>query len=196
VKPDYCTMKLIVGIGNPGSEYDRTRHNIGFEVIDRLARRLAPGEVARSRFKGATLESRLGEDKVVMLKPTTYVNCSGEAVGEAVRFYKLDAQEDLLVIVDDTALPCGVIRMRPKGGNGGHNGLSNITQHLGGDEWARLRVGIDPPGKIPLKDYVLGRFRPDQEEALSPALEQAVGAAECWLSEGMSTAMNRFNATD
>ena len=104
-------MKLIVGIGNPGQEYERTRHNVGFDVLDRLARRLAPGEVARARFKGATVESSLGEEKVLMLKPTTYVNCTGEAIGEAVRFYKLAPSEDLLVIVDDTALPCGTIRI-------------------------------------------------------------------------------------
>ena len=189
-------MKLIVGIGNPGQEYERTRHNVGFDVLDRLARRLAPGEVARARFKGATVESSLGEEKVLMLKPTTYVNCTGEAIGEAVRFYKLAPSEDLLVIVDDTALPCGTIRMRPSGGNGGHNGLSNISQHLGNDEWARLRIGIDSPGQIPLKNYVLGRFAPEQEEALQPALEQAVGATECWLKEGVTTAMNRYNATE
>ena len=189
-------MKLIVGIGSPGQEYERTRHNVGFDVLDRLARRLAPGEVARARFKGATVESSLGEEKVLMLKPTTYVNCTGEAIGEAVRFYKLAPSEDLLVIVDDTALPCGTIRMRPSGGNGGHNGLSNISQHLGNDNWARLRIGIDSPGQIPLKNYVLGRFAPEQEEALQPALEQAVGATECWLKEGVTTAMNQYNATD
>ncbi|MCH2133756.1 MAG: aminoacyl-tRNA hydrolase [Phycisphaerales bacterium] len=189
-------MKIIVGIGNPGMEYERTRHNVGFDVLDRLARRLAPGEIARARFKGATVESGSGDEKVLMLKPTTYVNCTGEAVGEAIRFYKLIPADDLLVIVDDTALPCGTIRMRPRGGDGGHNGLNNIARHLGGDEWARLRVGIDPPGDIPLKDYVLGRFSPDQETALQPALEQAVGAAECWLQDGPEAAMNRFNATD
>ena len=186
-------MKLIVGIGNPGIQYDRTRHNVGFEVIDRLARRLAPGEIAKGRFKAATIESRMGEDTLLLLKPTTYVNCSGESVSEAIRFYKLHPSEDLLVIVDDTALPCGAIRLRGKGGTGGHNGLSNIIHHLGGDEWARLRVGIDPPGQIPLQNYVLGRFTPEQEAALQPALDQAVGAAECWLSEGTTTAMNRFN---
>jgi PTH1 family peptidyl-tRNA hydrolase len=189
-------MKLIVGIGNPGLEYERTRHNVGFEVLDRLARRLAPGEIARAKFKGAAIQYGSGDEKLLMLKPTTYVNCSGEAIGEAVRFYKMTPNEDLLVIVDDTALPCGTIRLRSRGGDGGHNGLNNIARHLGGDDWARLRIGIDPPGSIPLKDYVLGRFSPDQAAALSPALDQAVGAAECWLTNGVTTAMNRFNTTD
>ena len=100
-------MRLIVGIGNPGNEYDRTRHNVGFESLDRLARRLAPGEIARGRFQGATIEARIDDEKVLMLKPLTYVNHSGQAVAEAVRFFKLTAETDLLVLVDDTALPCG-----------------------------------------------------------------------------------------
>jgi PTH1 family peptidyl-tRNA hydrolase len=187
-------MRLIVGIGNPGTEYDRTRHNVGFEAIDRLARRIAPGEIARSKFQGAVLESTLTEDKVLLLKPTTFVNRTGQAVSEAVRFYKLTPEEDLLVLVDDTALPCGRIRIRESGGTGGHNGLRDITSHLGTDRWARVRIGIDAPGQIPLSSYVLGRFRPDQVDDVELGIEQAADAANCWITRGTTAAMNAFNA--
>jgi PTH1 family peptidyl-tRNA hydrolase len=187
-------MRLIVGIGNPGTEYDRTRHNVGFEAIDRLARRIAPGEIARSKFQGAVLESTLTDDKVLLLKPTTFVNRTGQAVSEAVRFYKLTPEEDLLVLVDDTALPCGRIRIRESGGTGGHNGLRDITSHLGTDRWARVRIGIDAPGQIPLSSYVLGRFRPDQVDDVELGIEQAADAANCWITRGTTAAMNAFNA--
>jgi PTH1 family peptidyl-tRNA hydrolase len=187
-------MRLIVGIGNPGTEYDRTRHNVGFEAIDRLARRIAPGEIARSKFQGAVLESTLTEDKVLLLKPTTFVNRTGQAVSEAVRFYKLTPEEDLLVLVDDTSLPCGRIRIRESGGTGGHNGLRDITSHLGTDQWARVRIGIDAPGQIPLSSYVLGRFRADQVDDVELGIEQAADAANCWITRGTTAAMNAFNA--
>lgn len=185
-------MKLVIGIGNPGPEYDKTRHNVGFTVLDRVAHRLAPGSTARARFKGATIDTDVDGEKVVLLKPATYVNLTGEAVGEAVRFYKLDTN-DLLVIVDDSALPCGRLRFRPSGGDGGHNGLRNISQHMGNDEWCRLRIGIDAPGDIPLKNYVLGRFRPDQSDAVEEALERAAEATECWIRRGLEAAMNTYN---
>jgi PTH1 family peptidyl-tRNA hydrolase len=187
-------MRLIVGIGNPGTEYDRTRHNVGFEAIDRLARRIAPGEIARSKFQGAVLESTLTDDKVLLLKPTTFANRTGQAVSEAIRFYKLTPEEDLLVLVDDTALPCGRIRIRESGGTGGHNGLRDITSHLGTDRWARVRIGIDAPGQVPLSSYVLGRFRPDQAGDVERGIEQAADAANCWLTRGITAAMNAFNA--
>jgi len=186
-------MKLIVGLGNPGAEYGETRHNVGFDVLDRLARRWAPGEVARGRFHGVLLDATFQEQRVLLLKPITYMNRSGLSVSEAVRFYKLDPSESLLVIVDDAALSCGIIRLRGDGGPGGHNGLTDIEQKLATDRYARLRIGIDPPADIPQKDYVLGRFRPDQLEALAPALEQAVDAAACWVVHGCHEAMNRFN---
>ncbi|MHC4821908.1 MAG: aminoacyl-tRNA hydrolase [Planctomycetota bacterium] len=191
-------MKLIVGLGNPGPEYDRTRHNVGFDVLDRLARRLAPGDVARSRFHGAVVEAMCpgpdGDDeKVLLLKPLTFMNRSGLSVSEAVRFYKLDATSDLLVVVDDVALPCGSIRIRAEGGTGGHNGLADLQAKLGSADYARLRIGIDPPGQIPQKDYVLGRFRPDQQELVEPALEEAAAAAITWIANGTTETMNRFN---
>jgi PTH1 family peptidyl-tRNA hydrolase len=185
-------MKLVVGIGNPGPEYEKTRHNVGFNVLDRVARRLAPGETARARFKGAAIESDVDGQKVMLLKPATFVNLTGEAVGEAIRFYKLST-DDLLVIVDDTALPCGRVRIRPGGGDGGHNGLRNITQHLGHADWCRLRIGIDDPGDIPLKNYVLGRFRSEQLDIVEDALDRAADATECWLRRGLDAAMNTYN---
>ncbi|MHC4787270.1 MAG: aminoacyl-tRNA hydrolase, partial [Planctomycetota bacterium] len=124
---------------------------------------------------------------------TTFMNRCGQAVAEAVRFYKLDPAADLLVIVDDTALPCGMIRLRCEGGAGGHNGLADIEQKLGSGQYARLRLGIDAPGGIPQETYVLGRFRPQQLELLEPALEDAVDATVCWMAHGIEEAMNRFN---
>ncbi|HMN96534.1 MAG TPA: aminoacyl-tRNA hydrolase [Phycisphaerales bacterium] len=192
-------MKLIVGLGNPGPEYDRTRHNVGFEVVDRLARRsAAAGATARNRFSGLLLEAAIAAPsgaavRTLLLKPLTYMNRSGIALSEAVRFHKLDPARDLLVIVDDLALACGVIRLRERGSAGGHNGLADIERLLGTDEYARLRIGIDPPGAVPQKSYVLGLFRPDQRERIEPGLEEAVAAAECWATQGIVEAMNRFN---
>lgn len=186
-------MKLIVGLGNPGAEYERTRHNVGYLVLDHLARRYAPGCVAKSKFHGVLVEGDIDGLKILLLKPTTFMNRSGQAVGEAVRFYKLTPQEDLLAIVDDVALECGIIRLRGEGSAGGHNGLTDIEEKLGTSGYARMRIGIDAPGRIPQAEYVLGRFRPDQEERLEPALEDAVDAAVVWATRGVIPAMNQFN---
>jgi PTH1 family peptidyl-tRNA hydrolase len=187
-------MKLVVGLGNPGPEYDHTRHNVGFVAIDRLARRhTASGAVAKSKFHAALLDAQIGQEKVLLLKPLTYMNRSGLSVSEAATFYKLDPTRDLLVIVDDVALPCGAIRLRAEGSAGGHNGLIDIEQTIGTANYARLRIGIDPPGQIPQKEYVLGRFREDQRERVESSIEDAVAAAECWCTRGIHEAMNRFN---
>ena len=194
-------MKLIVGLGNPGAEYAKTRHNAGFMALDRLARRHAPTEIARSRFGGLGVEARIshgtgqgaGEARVLLLKPMTYMNRSGQSVAEATRFYKLDPATDVLVLVDDTALECGRIRLRAKGSDGGHNGLADIEQKLGTTEYARCRVGVDARGMADQVGYVLGRFTPEQLENLAPALESAADAAEIWAREGIDAAMNKFN---
>ena len=186
-------MKLIVGLGNPGAEYENTRHNIGFVVLDRLARRYASGAVARGKFHAAVLNADLHGGRALLIKPTTYMNRSGLSTAEAVRFYKIGVEEDLLVIVDDVALACGSIRLRSSGSAGGHNGLIDIEEKLGTSDYGRLRIGIDGPGSIPQKDYVLGRFRPEQKELIAPALEEATDAAACWAAHGMTEAMNRFN---
>ena len=186
-------MKLIAGLGNPGPQYDHTRHNVGFVALDRLARRYAPGAIARSKFQGATIDAAIGDEKVILLKPLTFMNRSGQSVAEAVTFFKIDAAHDLLIIVDDVALPCGTIRLRADGSAGGHNGLLDIEQKLGSASYARLRIGIDPPGNIPQKDYVLGRFRPDQMPLVESACDEAVDAAAAWATQGITTTMNRFN---
>lgn len=190
-------MKLIVGLGNPGLEYEKTRHNAGFLALDRLAARHAPGEIARARFHGAAIETTLpgesGREKALLLKPTTYMNRSGAAVAEAVRFYKIDPAVDLMVLVDDVALPCGAIRIRAEGSAGGQNGLRDIEQKLGTLAYPRLRIGVDDPGRIPRADYVLGRFTPEQWAAVDPALDRAADAVETWASRGLGAAMNAFN---
>jgi PTH1 family peptidyl-tRNA hydrolase len=161
--------------------------------LDRLARRFAPGAIARSRFHGATIDTMIGDQKAVLLKPLTYMNRSGQSVGDAVSFFKVNAAEDLLVIVDDVALPCGTIRLRADGSAGGHNGLADIEQRLGSDAYPRLRIGIDQPSNIPQKDYVLGRFREDQRPQIEQAVNDAVDGAVCWCEHGITEAMNRFN---
>ena len=186
-------MKLLVGLGNPGREYENTRHNAGFLVLDRLARRHAPGAVARGKFNALAVDANIQGEKTILLKPTTYMNRSGRAVAEAVNFYKLDPTEDVLVFVDEIALPVGTLRLRAKGSAGGHNGLSDIERHLGTDAYSRCRIGIDPPGIIPQADYVLGKFTDEQRTKLEPTLEKCADAAEHWIDHGITSAMNTFN---
>ncbi|MBC8309155.1 MAG: aminoacyl-tRNA hydrolase [Phycisphaerales bacterium] len=188
-------MKLIVGLGNPGSKYNRTRHNVGFEVIDSIARQLAPGEPATSKFDAVVIEARANGEKVLLMKPQQFMNRSGQPIKQAISFYKADPTVDLLLVVDDIHLPCGSIRLKNNGTAGGHNGLTDVTNHLGGGEWARLRIGVDEPGLIPQSDYVLGKFTPDQQEIIEPALSHAVNAAITWIHSGIDEAMNIFNET-
>jgi PTH1 family peptidyl-tRNA hydrolase len=188
-------MKIIVGLGNPGSKYNRTRHNVGFDVIDRLARQLAPGEPATTRFDGVVIEYRCNDEKLLLLKPQTFMNRSGQSIKQAISFYKADPSNDLLVIVDDVHLPCGTIRLRSSGTPGGHNGLTDTTNHLGDGEWSRLRIGIDEPGLIPQADYVVGKFTPEQQDEIEPALTLAVNAAISWVNDGIDEAMNTYNET-
>ena len=196
-------MKLIVGLGNPGAAYDRTRHNIGFVGADRLAQRHAPGAVARARFHSMCYEARLPgpspsdpDQRALVLKPTTFMNRSGQAVGEALRFYKLDPVEDLLVLVDDTALKAGAFRLRAGGGAGGHNGLKDITRALGTEKYARVRIGVDDKGDKVLSDYVLEKFAPDQWEKVEPILPTIEKACLAWAHEGIDSAMNAFNVKE
>ncbi len=185
-------MKVIVGLGNPGSNYQNTRHNVGFMVVDRLVQRLAPGAPSRSQFQAAVIQTRTDDDRCLLVKPLTYMNLSGISVAEIVHFYKLDLA-DLLVIADDVALPLGDLRLRKNGSDGRHNGLADITTRLGSDAFPRLRVGIDPPGRIPRHDYVLGRFTEEQSPVMHERLGHAADAAWCWANQGADTAMNRYN---
>lgn len=188
-------MKFIVGLGNPGSKYNHTRHNVGFEVIDSLARQLAAGVSATSKFDAVVIETQCNDEKVILMKPQQFMNKSGNSIGQAISFYKANPSTDLLVIVDDIYLSCGSIRLRDTGSAGGHNGLTDITNHLSGGDWARLRIGIDAPGLIPQSEYVLGKFTPEQQETVEPALAYAVKAAMEWLNCGIDEAMNKFNET-
>jgi PTH1 family peptidyl-tRNA hydrolase len=201
-------MHLIVGLGNPGREYSGTRHNIGFEVVDRLARRLAWvmsdddfDRLAKTKFDGLAMDGtmllRSGDsEKVLLLKPTTYMNLSGKAVQAAMAFYQL-SPADVMVVLDDLALPTGKIRIRPGGSNGGHNGLRDIERALGTDQYPRLRLGIDaPPPRVPGKDYVLGRFSEEQRKRIDPAIDRAASAILTWIESGIQPAMNQFNADE
>lgn len=189
---------MIVGLGNPGVEYTKTRHNAGFMVLDRLATRHASTAIARSRFGGLTIEADISAggrtERVLLLKPMTYMNLSGRAVAEATRFYKIDPTQEVLIVVDDVALPCGQLRIRSTGSAGGHNGLIDIERALGTQDYARCRIGIDAPGRIAQKDYVLGRFSDEQWPIVDRALTDAADAAEVWATQGATAAMNRFNA--
>jgi peptidyl-tRNA hydrolase, PTH1 family len=196
-------VKLIVGLGNPGPAYERTRHNIGFVLADRLAQRYAPGAIARSRFHGVLIEARLPGDtpadpdtRALLLKPTTFMNRSGQAVSEALRFYRLDPATDLLVLVDDTALEPGRFRLRASGSDGGHNGLADIQRALGTTDYARLRIGVGDKGDQVLADYVLTRFAPDQWDKVEPELPTMEKACLAWATHGVEKAMNAFNAKD
>ncbi|MBS0192127.1 MAG: aminoacyl-tRNA hydrolase [Phycisphaerales bacterium] len=192
-------MKLIVGLGNPGSEYARTRHNAGFMAVDRLAESHARGVTAKSRFSSLTVEADIGSERCVFMKPVTYMNISGRAVGEAVRFFKLQPEKDLLVLVDDFYLPVGAVRIREAGGTGGHNGLSSIDQALGNGLYPRVRIGVGerPSGGKPPQwdqaDYVLSQFGEEEWSELQPALEKAAKAAEVYVRRGLPAAMNEFN---
>ncbi len=184
-------MKLIVGLGNPGREYARTRHNIGRMVVDLFARRCGI-EVKRRRFKSLVGEVHAGGEKVVLLKPVTFMNLSGGAVAAALAFYKLEP-ERMLVVCDDMDLPLGRLRLRAGGGTGGHRGLASIEASLGTQEYPRLRFGISKPESIEAADHVLAKFEDAEEDEVLQALTRAAEAVEMWLGEGMERAMNVFN---
>jgi PTH1 family peptidyl-tRNA hydrolase len=188
---------LIVGLGNPGTAYDRTRHNAGFMALDRVARRHAPpGSPSKSKFNSLLTEATIAGERCILLKPLTFMNRSGSPVAETLHFYKLAPASDLLVLVDEYALPLGRIRLRASGSDGGHNGLADIERALGSRDYPRLRIGIDPPPQTydDPADWVLGTFTPDQAKALDPALDRTADAVEVFASLGIEAAMNRFNA--
>ena len=187
-------MKLIVGLGNPGAQYQQTRHNAGFMALDLLANRHAVGQIPKSRFHAVTLDAIIGAEKALLMKPTKFMNLSGQSVGEAIRFYKLDPKEDLIVLVDDIALPTGFIRVRKSGSAGGHNGLSNIDQLLGGADYPRIRIGVgNVPKFMNQADWVLSKFMKEEHDDVDRSLKAAADATECMLDDGISKAMNTFN---
>jgi peptidyl-tRNA hydrolase, PTH1 family len=186
-------MKVIIGLGNPGPKYGSTRHNIGFAVIDYLAS--GPGVSAfRKRFQAEIAEFTEGSEQVLLVKPQTFMNLSGRSVREIVDFYKLEAK-DILVICDDIALPIGKLRARASGSHGGQNGLRNIQEQLGTQDYSRLRIGIDSPGEFEdAADYVLNRFKPSERDKITDAIALAANGALLWVREGIDKCMNRVNA--
>ena len=184
---------LVVGLGNPGEQYENTRHNAGFRVIDELADR-GDFPVQRLKFRALTNTAVIGGQGVLVMKPVTYMNLSGEAVGEAARFYKLPP-DHVLVISDDVDLPLGKLRIRKGGSAGGHNGLKSIIQHLGTDQFPRLKVGVGgkPHPDYDMADWVLGKLQGEDKKAMDEAARRAAQAVECLLSQGMDKAMNQYN---
>lgn len=184
-------MKLIVGLGNPGDAYRETRHNVGFKVVDELADRHR-ADSWREKFGGLEAKTRLGETPVILVKPLSFMNLSGQAVQAFSAFYKI-AAPDLLVIVDDAELPLGRLRARRDGGAGGHNGLKSVIECLGTKAFARLRIGVGRgPGE--LANHVLGRFTPEEQSVISAAVLRAADATEVFIANGIEPAMNAFNA--
>ena len=187
-------MKLIVGLGNPGTEYAGTRHNVGFEVIDLLAKRHGIA-VSKRNFKAVYGEGTIANERVILARPMTYMNLSGEAVGALARFYKIQTA-DIILISDDIALPTGKLRLRLKGSPGGHNGLDNIFRLLGTQEIPRVRVGVGAANPGDMRGHVLSKFRKEDADIIAEAQERAADAMEAALREGFETAMNRFNLSD
>lgn len=184
---------LLVFLGNPGNKYENTRHNVGFRVGDEIAGRQS-ADIRRLRFRALTAAVTLCGKKVLLMKPMTYMNLSGEAVSEASRFYKLDASH-VLVVSDDISLPLGKIRIRREGSAGGHNGLKSIIAHLGTEEFPRLKVGVGskPHPEYDLADWVLSSFSSEDNKLIGRSVVQAADAIECILSEGIEKAMGKFN---
>jgi PTH1 family peptidyl-tRNA hydrolase len=185
-------MKLLIGLGNPGREYAQTRHNVGFIAIDELAHRHQI-TLDKEKFKGIFGTGTINGEKVVLLKPLTYMNLSGESVRPIMDYYNIDIEE-IVVIYDDLDLPVGKIRLRTKGSAGGHNGMKSIIQHLGTQEFKRVRIGIDrPKNGMKVPDYVLGRFSTDEVASVVDSIKITADACEKWMSHSFVDVMNEFN---
>ena len=189
---DRGPVKVVVGLGNPGRKYAGTRHNMGFLVVDELARRTnAP--TSKQRMRAEITEARVDEDRMVLAMPQTYMNESGIAVREIVRWYKVPL-DDVLIVVDDLDLPFGQIRIRPKGSAGGHNGLKSVFRELGREDIPRLRIGIGRGGNHTI-GHVLSRFSPEEQRHLPLIIEQAADAVEHWVKKGILETMNVTNGS-
>lgn len=186
-----CNMFLIVGLGNPGKEYEHTRHNVGFDIIDLISEKYNI-DISRNKFKGVYGQGTICEEKVILLKPTTYMNLSGESVREAAEFYKIP-NEKIIVIYDDISLDIGRLRIRQKGSAGGHNGIKNIIANIGSDVFPRIKVGVGQPSKEDLVSFVLGRFSKEDREKLNDVFQVAANAAASIVEEGAMEAMNKYN---
>jgi peptidyl-tRNA hydrolase, PTH1 family len=187
-------MQLVVGLGNPGAEYGGTRHNVGFAVVECLARRHGIA-VRRRALRSVMGDGMIGAQRVILARPMTYMNLSGEAVGAIVRMYRLPSQH-VIVVVDDIALPVGKLRLRLKGSPGGHNGLESVERHLGTQDYPRIRIGVGAARPGDMVGHVLSRFRPDERAVIEEAVERAADAIELALADGFERAMNVYNRDD
>lgn len=186
-------MYVIAGLGNPGAKYENTRHNIGFMVVDALAEKNHIS-VTEKKHKALVGKGMLGSERILLVKPQTFMNLSGESIREIIDYYKVEEKTELIVISDDISLEPGALRIRKKGSAGGHNGLKNIILHLGHDEFQRIRIGVgEKPSGYDLADYVLGHFREDDRELIAKSVEQAAEAVQVMITEGADKAMNQFN---
>lgn len=186
-------MYIIAGLGNPGSKYEKTRHNMGFRVIDLLAEKYHI-DMNMKKHKAVCGTGVIEGMKVMLLKPQTFMNLSGESIREAVDFYKIDPETELIVIYDDISLAPGNLRIRKKGSAGGHNGMKNIILHLGTQVFSRIRVGVgEKPAGWDLADHVLGRFSPEDREKFDDAVKEAVDAVTLMVQDRTDEAMNRYN---
>ncbi|MCU9615286.1 aminoacyl-tRNA hydrolase [Caldibacillus lycopersici] len=185
-------MKLIVGLGNPGKQYEDTRHNIGFKVIDEISSRLNI-RLDEMKFNGIFGKGTINGEKVILLKPLTFMNLSGESVAPLMRYYDIPV-ENLLVIYDELDLPVGKIRLRYKGSAGGHNGIKSIIAHVGTQEFNRIRIGIDRPEQgYPIPNYVLGKFSKEEQEVLKDSIAKSAQACEMWIEKPFQEVMNKYN---
>lgn len=189
-------MKLIVGLGNPGPEYRDTRHNVGFKVVDTLVERWRVADQWREKFEALQIKTVVGGDQVIIVKPLTFMNLSGQSVAALAGFYKIEPP-DIFIVTDDVALPMGRLRARREGGAGGHNGLKSVIQSLATQAFPRMRVGVGrgDDGRD-LADHVLGRFEVEERETVSAAVLRAADATEMFVSEGIERVMNTFNAAE
>lgn len=193
---DPADIFLIVGLGNPGREYERTRHNAGFLMVEKLAEKWSANWNAEKKFKAVVAKASPAGKRVILVKPQTFMNLSGEAVGPLAKFYRVPTA-NVLVVVDDADLALGKIRLRPDGSPGGHHGLESVEKHLGTRAWPRLRLGIgrNSPEQREISGHVLGRFGADEWIEFGKVLGHAVPQTECWLKDGAIEAMSRFNGT-
>jgi peptidyl-tRNA hydrolase, PTH1 family len=186
-------MKIVVGLGNPGAQYQKTRHNVGFSVVGELAKRHG-GVTPRNKFDAEMADVFIGGEKVLLVAPMTYMNDSGRSVSQFASFHDLPL-EDLIVVCDDMNLETGRLRLRGSGSAGGQKGLADIIRRLGTEDFPRLRIGIGrPPGRMSATDYVLGVFSKDEKEIMADAVLRAADGIETWLADGLQTAMNAVNA--
>lgn len=185
-------MKIIAGLGNPGAEYAHTKHNVGFMLVDALAERLnAPAW--KEDFFSAMTEVRIGGEKVFLVKPLTYMNNSGEAIGPMLSYYKMET-DDLTVVHDDMDIPAGMVRIRKKGSSGGHNGIKSVIAHVGGEDFSRVRIGIGrPPAGWTVINHVLAPFSSEDVPKIREAINYLLPAVECIVTDGVDLAMNRYN---